>query len=127
MAPASQALTLTVPSRILYRGRDLLRLTEREMQRVRGRSLAMVFQDPSTCLDPTLTIGDQFESPSPLLSPDFQFLFFQRRGGCVHVRNADEKVLPDLQDVAAVQSAGRSRSEERRVGKECRSRWSPYH
>ena len=48
-------------SRILYRGRDLLRLTEREMQRVRGRSLAMVFQDPSTSLDPTLTIGEQVE------------------------------------------------------------------
>ena len=48
-------------SRILYRGQDLLRLTEREMQHVRGRSLAMVFQDPSTSLDPTLTIGEQVE------------------------------------------------------------------
>ena len=48
-------------SRVLFQGQDLLVRTEREMQRVRGRSLAMVFQDPSTCLDPTLTIGDQVE------------------------------------------------------------------
>ena len=48
-------------SRVLFRGEDLLRRTEREMQRVRGRSLAMIFQDPSTCLDPTLTIGEQVE------------------------------------------------------------------
>ena len=50
-------------SRILYLGQDLLGKTEREMQRVRGRSLAMVFQDPSTSLDPTLTIGEQVEEP----------------------------------------------------------------
>ena len=48
-------------SRVLYQGQDLLEKTEREMQRVRGGSLAMVFQDPSTCLDPTLTIGEQVE------------------------------------------------------------------
>ena len=56
-----EAVEVPGSSRILYRGRDLLRLTEREMQRVRGRSLAMVFQDPSTSLDPTLTIGEQVE------------------------------------------------------------------
>ena len=50
-------------SRILYLGQDLLGKTEREMQRVRGRCLAMVFQDPSTSLDPTLTIGEQVEEP----------------------------------------------------------------
>lgn len=48
-------------SQILFQGEDLLRKSEREMQRIRGRSLAMVFQDPSTSLDPTLTIGEQVE------------------------------------------------------------------
>ncbi len=52
---------ISAGSRILFRGEDLLERTEREMQRVRGRNLAMIFQDPSTCLDPTLTIGEQVE------------------------------------------------------------------
>jgi peptide/nickel transport system ATP-binding protein len=40
-------------------GRDLLTLSEREMQRVRGGEIAMIFQDPATSLNPVLTIGDQ--------------------------------------------------------------------
>jgi oligopeptide/dipeptide ABC transporter ATP-binding protein len=44
---------------ILYKGRDLLRLTEPEMRRVRGREIAMVFQEPMTSLNPVLTIGRQ--------------------------------------------------------------------
>jgi oligopeptide/dipeptide ABC transporter ATP-binding protein len=44
---------------ILYKGRDLLRLSEPEMQRVRGREIAMVFQEPMTSLNPVLTIGRQ--------------------------------------------------------------------
>jgi oligopeptide/dipeptide ABC transporter ATP-binding protein len=44
---------------ILYKGRDLLKLTEPEMRRVRGREIAMVFQEPMTSLNPVLTIGRQ--------------------------------------------------------------------
>jgi oligopeptide/dipeptide ABC transporter ATP-binding protein len=44
---------------IVYKGRDLLKLTEEEMQRVRGREIAMVFQEPMTSLNPVLTIGRQ--------------------------------------------------------------------
>jgi oligopeptide/dipeptide ABC transporter ATP-binding protein len=44
---------------ILYKGRDLLKLSEPEMQRVRGREIAMVFQEPMTSLNPVLTIGRQ--------------------------------------------------------------------
>jgi oligopeptide/dipeptide ABC transporter ATP-binding protein len=40
-------------------GRDLLELSERQMQRVRGSEIAMIFQDPATSLNPVLTIGDQ--------------------------------------------------------------------
>ena len=40
-------------------GRELLELPEREMRRVRGREVAMVFQEPMTSLNPVLTIGDQ--------------------------------------------------------------------
>src|SRR3954462_12861383 len=40
-----------------YGGRDLLRLSEREMREVRGGQIAMVFQDPLTSLNPVMTIG----------------------------------------------------------------------
>src|SRR5262249_20127103 len=45
--------------RIHFKGRDLLALSESEMQHVRGREIAMVFQEPMTSLNPVLTIGRQ--------------------------------------------------------------------
>ncbi|HUJ79197.1 MAG TPA: ABC transporter ATP-binding protein [Nitrospiria bacterium] len=44
---------------IRFQGVDLLALTEREMQRVRGRRIAMIFQEPMTALNPVLTVGEQ--------------------------------------------------------------------
>jgi oligopeptide/dipeptide ABC transporter ATP-binding protein len=44
---------------ILYKGRDLLKLSDAEMQHVRGREIAMVFQEPMTSLNPVLSIGRQ--------------------------------------------------------------------
>ncbi|MER6464614.1 ABC transporter ATP-binding protein [Streptomyces sp. NPDC001228] len=44
---------------IRFDGRDLLKLSERELDRVRGRDIAMVFQDPMTCLDPLQRVGSQ--------------------------------------------------------------------
>ena len=48
-----------VSGRILFKGRDLLELSEVEMRSVRGREIAMVFQEPMTSLNPVLTIGRQ--------------------------------------------------------------------
>ncbi len=45
--------------RILFQGRDLLQLSEQEMEHVRGREIGMVFQEPMTSLNPVLTIGRQ--------------------------------------------------------------------
>jgi oligopeptide/dipeptide ABC transporter ATP-binding protein len=45
--------------RILFKGRNLLALSEEEMLHVRGREIAMVFQEPMTSLNPVLTIGRQ--------------------------------------------------------------------
>lgn len=45
--------------RVLFGGEDLLLLPERKMRAVRGAQIAMVFQDPMTALNPTLTVGDQ--------------------------------------------------------------------
>jgi peptide/nickel transport system ATP-binding protein/oligopeptide transport system ATP-binding protein len=47
--------------RVVYQGTDLLQLTSEEMRRVRGREIAMVFQDPSTGLNPVLSVGQQVE------------------------------------------------------------------
>jgi peptide/nickel transport system ATP-binding protein len=44
---------------ILYKGKDLLALSEREMRHVRGNEVSMIFQDPMTSLNPVLTIGEQ--------------------------------------------------------------------
>ncbi|MEN0037483.1 MAG: ABC transporter ATP-binding protein [Cellvibrio sp.] len=43
----------------LFRGRDLLQMDERELQQVRGNKIAMIFQDPMTCLNPYMRISDQ--------------------------------------------------------------------
>jgi oligopeptide/dipeptide ABC transporter ATP-binding protein len=44
---------------ILYKGRDLLQLSEEQMRGVRGREIGMIFQEPMTSLNPVLTIGRQ--------------------------------------------------------------------
>jgi oligopeptide/dipeptide ABC transporter ATP-binding protein len=48
-----------VGGRIMFKGRDLLTLNEEAMRRVRGREIAMIFQEPMTSLNPVLTIGRQ--------------------------------------------------------------------
>ncbi|KGX85599.1 ABC transporter ATP-binding protein [Pontibacillus litoralis] len=44
---------------ILFNGEDILQKTERQMERIRGNEMGMIFQDPMTSLNPTLTIGRQ--------------------------------------------------------------------
>ena len=44
---------------VLFAGRDLANLSDRQLEDVRGREIAMIFQDPMTSLNPTLTIGTQ--------------------------------------------------------------------
>jgi len=46
---------------IVFKDRDLLTLSEREMQRVRGAEIGLVFQEPMTALNPVYTIGNQLE------------------------------------------------------------------
>ncbi len=48
-----------VSGEIMFQGRDLLKLDESEMRRIRGNDIAMVFQEPMTSLNPVLTIGRQ--------------------------------------------------------------------
>lgn len=44
---------------VIYNGRDLLKLSNEEMRQVRGREIAMIFQDPMTSLNPVLTVERQ--------------------------------------------------------------------
>ncbi|MCP4307262.1 MAG: ABC transporter ATP-binding protein [bacterium] len=53
--PAGEIVT----GKVEFDGRDLLKLTEADMQQVRGGDIAMIFQDPMTALNPVYTIGDQ--------------------------------------------------------------------
>lgn len=48
---------------ILLHGKDLLKLSEREMEAVRGNKISMIFQEPMTSLNPLLTVGDQIMEP----------------------------------------------------------------
>ena len=50
-------------SRILFNGQDLLRLSEPQMQAVRGNKIAMIFQEPMTSLNPLYRIGNQLAEP----------------------------------------------------------------
>lgn len=62
-----QAIMRLIPSppgeikegQILYEGKDLVKASEREMFRIRGSEIGMIFQDPMTSLNPTMTIGKQ--------------------------------------------------------------------
>lgn len=55
---------ITLPGKIkegqiLFKGKDLLKLHQREMTRIRGEKIAMIFQDPMASLNPVLTVGQQ--------------------------------------------------------------------
>jgi len=47
----------------LYQGRDLLKLNDSELEQMRGKDIAMIFQDPMTALNPVLSIGRQLGEP----------------------------------------------------------------
>ena len=44
---------------ILYHGKDLLKMGTKELRKIRGEHISMIFQDPMTSLNPVITVGDQ--------------------------------------------------------------------
>lgn len=48
---------------ILFNGMDIAKAHEKQMQKIRGKDIAMIFQDPMTSLNPTMTIGKQISEP----------------------------------------------------------------
>jgi oligopeptide/dipeptide ABC transporter ATP-binding protein len=54
----------------MFKGRDLLKLRKKEMRHVRGKDVAMIFQDPMTSLNPVLTVGFQLGEAIKTHFPD---------------------------------------------------------
>lgn len=52
-----------VAGEILFQGRDLLKMEEREIARIRGSEIAVIFQNPSLALNPVISIGSQISEP----------------------------------------------------------------
>ena len=48
-----------IAGEILYNGKDLLKLSERDMRKIRGNDISMIFQEPMTSLNPVFTVGRQ--------------------------------------------------------------------
>ncbi|KFI28608.1 ABC transporter ATP-binding protein [Haematobacter massiliensis] len=53
----------TASGSVRYRGREILNLPDRELNRIRGAKITMIFQEPMTSLDPLYRIGDQLAEP----------------------------------------------------------------
>ncbi len=45
--------------KIWFEGQDILKMKEREVRKIRGKKISMIFQDPMTALNPVFTVGDQ--------------------------------------------------------------------
>jgi oligopeptide/dipeptide ABC transporter ATP-binding protein len=56
-----ESILIKAGGEIRYEGRDLRDLSERELRSVRGREIAMIFQDPMTSLNPVMAVGAQIE------------------------------------------------------------------
>lgn len=80
--------------KIILSGRDLVGLSEREMRRVRGREIAVVFQEPMTSLNPVLSIGKQ------MIEPYITHLGLKKAGAWSEAERALASVgLPDPEGV----------------------------
>ncbi len=56
----------TVEGRILYKGKDLLTMSDKEIRKIRGKEIAMIFQNPLSSMNPVLTVGTQIAEPVEL-------------------------------------------------------------
>lgn len=72
--------------KIIFDGHDLTETSEREMTKIRGKDISMVFQDPMTSLNPLYTIGEQMEEVLILHAPELNKE--QRRARCLELMSA---------------------------------------
>ncbi len=71
-----------VSGSILYKGRDIVRMGDDELRRVRGKEIAMIFQEPMTSLNPVFTVGRQI---SEVLTLHFGMNKKESRGRAVEL------------------------------------------
>ncbi len=57
---------------VLFKGRDLAKLSESEMCKIRGREIGMIFQEPQSALNPVFTVGEQISEAFLTHNPDAQ-------------------------------------------------------
>ena len=81
---------------IIYKGRNLLELSEKDMERIRGNNISMIFQEPMTSLNPVFTIGDQIKE---------SIMIHQKKG----VKEAEELAVEILERVGIPSSRIRIR------------------
>jgi peptide/nickel transport system ATP-binding protein len=86
-----------VSGNILFAGEELLSLGEETMRRHRGRSLAMIFQEPMTALNPVMPVGSQIAEAVQAHHPEFSR------------KTVQEKVLEAMHDVALPEPENRFR------------------
>jgi oligopeptide/dipeptide ABC transporter ATP-binding protein len=101
-ARAVMRIILTPPGsidsgRVLFEGRDLLELSESEMEGIRGDKISMIFQEPMTSLNPAFTVGDQIAEV---------FRFHRGMGR----REAFERAVEELRRVEIPDPAKRARN-----------------
>ena len=53
--------TARVTGKILFKGQDILKMKTKEFNKIRGKEISMIFQDPMTSLNPLYTVGNQLE------------------------------------------------------------------
>jgi oligopeptide/dipeptide ABC transporter ATP-binding protein len=90
---------------VLFQGRDLYQLSGSEMRSVRGKEIAMIFQDPQTTLNPAFPVGEQIREslwlhrivPGPRLPWPFDFLR-RRREKEIVLQAMDEVGIPSPDD-----------------------------
>jgi len=75
---------------ILFKGRDVLKMDNEQVRRVRGRGASMIFQDPTAALNPVFTIGQQLEA----------VIRHSSGRGRVSGRQAHQRALASLEEVA---------------------------
>ncbi|MDD6195637.1 MAG: ABC transporter ATP-binding protein [Bacillota bacterium] len=79
---------------ILLDGKDIVAATEAEMQKIRGREVAMIFQDPMTCMNPTMQVGKQVVETENLHKKMSKDNMFQRAVEClkqVNIPNPEDR------------------------------------
>jgi len=69
-----------ISGHILFQGRDLRSAPENELQKIRGRKIAMIFQDPGTALNPVFTVGEQLMDVASWQGADRAAIVRRRRG-----------------------------------------------